>query len=638
VSKVIKSTISKPKFEELKVKCSNRKLKKICKFVNSLTRIQMTRRSILRQIIKVVCGFLLIAGCAKISSPTGGPKDTDPPELVKSVPENGSINFRGKKIVVTFNEYVILDKINEKFMVSPPMEKKPQISIRGKNILIQYEEDLRDSTTYTFYFQDAVRDLNEGNPINNYQFVFSTGPVIDSLSVTGNVYKADDLNPPEAALVVLYIEKEDSAFIKKLPAYISMTDKHGYFRIDNVSPHEYRLYALKDADNSKNFNLADEELAYFDSLVAVTPEKNWKPVVRDTVKLKPAERKAADTIVLQGDYKLYMFQHEKKLHYLTSSSRSQAYRFNYILSLPPGSKGFEFSIPEAEAGSYYIEKNKTGDSIQVWLTDSSLYSKQIIRTLVNYPFTDSTGITDMREDTINMRFMTPRSTRGKARPAPFRFTSNISSGTLKPGSNIVLNSQTPFREPDTSRIMLYGIEDKKMVRVPYEIKKDSTNSCRLTLTGKFGMDKNYIFIADSASFGNIYGVQSDSTAARFTVKGEESYGKLVLNVMNYEGSRIIQLLTEEEKIISEVQMEKDGKVEFPLLEKGSYKVRVIYDINNDGKWTTGDFYNKRQPEPVSYLPVIVEIKENWVRDYDWDISEKNSKKIKIKPVETKGRI
>lgn len=598
----------------------------------------MTRRSHFRQLIKVVCGFLLIAGCAKISSPSGGPKDTEPPEIVRSVPENGSRNFKGKKIVVTFNEYVILDKINEKFMVSPPMEKKPLISIRGKNVIIQYEEELRDSTTYTFYFQDAVRDLNEGNPINNYQFVFSTGPVIDSLSVTGNVYKADNLNPSEATLVVLYIEKEDSAFIKKLPAYISLADKNGYFRIDNVSAREYRLYALKDVDNSKNFNLADEEIAWLDTLVVVTPEKNWQPVAKDTVRLKPADRKAADTIVLQGDYKLYVFQHEKKLHYLASSSRGMAYRLNYILSLPPGAGDFGFSIPEAGPDSYFVEKNKTGDSIQVWLTDSSLYSKQIISSVLNYPFTDSAGITAIREDTISMRFMTPRATRGKAKYVPFRFTSNISSGTLKPGSHIVLDSQTPFREPDTSAIKLYEVEGTLMLRVPYNIKKDSTNSCRLTLTGKLAMNKNYIFIADSASFGNIYGEQSDSTATRFTVKGEESYGKLVLNVMNYEGNRIIQLLTEDEKIIKEVYMEKDGKVEFPLLEKGAYRVRVIYDLNNDGKWTPGDFYNKRQPEPVSYLPVTVDIKENWVRDYDWDISEKNSKKVKITPVQTRGRV
>jgi len=173
----------------------------------------------------------------------GRAKDKEPPVILKSVPMNGSKNFKGNKIVITFNEYIVLDNINEKFMVSPPMDKKPVITVRGKNVIIEYDEELRDSTTYTFYFQDAVRDLNESNPISNYQFVFSTGPVIDSLSVTGNIYKASDLNPPEATLAVLYIEHEDSAFTKLLPSYIAMTDKNGYFRIDNVSAREYRIYA-----------------------------------------------------------------------------------------------------------------------------------------------------------------------------------------------------------------------------------------------------------------------------------------------------------------------------------------------------------------------------------------------------------
>ena len=598
--------------------------------------IEMTIQSIFWRLFTILTGFILTAGCAKISSPTGGPKDKEPPVILKSVPMNGSKNFKGNKIVITFNEYIVLDNINEKFMVSPPMDKKPVITVKGKNVIIQYDEELRDSTTYTFYFQDAVRDLNESNPISNYQFVFSTGPVLDSLSVTGNIYKASDLNPPEATLAVLYIEHEDSAFTKRLPSYIAMTDKNGYFRIDNVSAREYRIYALKDADNSKNFNLADEEIAFIDSTIRVTPGKNWLPVVVDTLKPKLKDPKAADTVVLQGEHRLFLFQHQKKLHYLTSSSRSLAYRLNYTLSLPPDSLGFHFSIPGAGQDSYFIERNKTNDSLQVWITDSSLYRQQVINSVINYPFTDSAGITSLKEDTIMMRFMAPRATRGKARPTPYKFTSNISSGALKPGDQIVFISQTPFRYPDTSRIRLFELDGTSRTRIPYSLNKDSLNSCRMTLTGKLLMNKNYIFIADSTSFRNIYGEKSDSTGIKFSVNNEESYGKLVLNISNYKGNRIIQLLSEDEKVIREVKMDKDGKVEFPLLEKGAYRVRVIYDLNNDGKWTTGDFNLRKQPESVSYMPVEVDIKENWVRDYNWDIGEKNVKKLKIKPVQTRA--
>ncbi len=451
----------------------------------------MEKRRIFRYIMYVVFGFILIAGCAKISSPTGGPKDKEPPVILKSIPDNGAKNFKGKKIVITFDEYVVLDKINEKFMVSPPMARKPKIMIRGKNVIVEYDEELRDSTTYTFYFQDAIRDLNENNAISNYQFVFSTGPVIDSLSVTGNIYKADDLNPPEATLAVLYIEKEDSAFMKHIPAYIAMSDKDGYFRIDNVGAREYKIYGLKDADNSKNFNLADEEIAFLDSTIFVTPEKNWLPVIQDSLKPIKKKSKEADTIVLQGDYRLFLFQHQKKLHYLTSSARNMAYRFGYTLSLPPDSLGFHFSIPETDSNSYYIETNKTRDTIQVWLTDTALYRQQIIKSVIKYPFTDTAGITALREDTIMMRFMTPRPARGKTRPAPFKFTSNLSSGALPPGGNIYFSSQTPFRNVDTSLTRLYEVEGTERIKIPFTMNIDSSNSCRMNLTGKFSMNKNY---------------------------------------------------------------------------------------------------------------------------------------------------
>jgi len=415
----------------------------------------MIIRSILKHIFPVVIIYFLVNGCAKISSPSGGPIDKEPPFVVKSVPLNGSKNFKGKKIVITFNEYVTLDKINEKLMVSPPMESKPEVSLKGKSVVIGYEEILEDSTTYTFQFQDAIRDLNEGNTINNYQFVFSTGPVIDSLSVTGNVYQAYDLNPPEATLVALYTHLDDSAFVNNIPAYISRADANGYFRVNNIRGLKYRLYALKDIDNSKNFNLYDEEVAFIDSAFQVTTEKNFLPLPEDTTILKKSDSKSADTILLQGEFKLYLFQHVNKLHYLTSSSRSMAYRLNYTLSLPPGTLGFHFSIPGADINSFFIERNRENDSIQVWLTDSTLYSQQIINTVIGYPFTDTAGNTVLRQDTILMRFLIPRSARAKTKPVPFKVNANISAGSLKPGQQIVFNSQTPFREPDTSRISLF---------------------------------------------------------------------------------------------------------------------------------------------------------------------------------------
>jgi hypothetical protein len=594
-------------------------------------------RSTFKHDFTVILAFILIAGCAKISSPTGGPKDKEPPVIVKSSPASGEKNFKGKKITITFDEFVALEKVNEKFMVSPPMIKKPKVYIKGKSVIIEYDEDLRDSTTYTFYFQDAIRDLNESNTIDNYQFVFSTGPVIDSLSVTGNVYKAFNLNPPEDALVMLYRDLGDSAVVRHLPDYISKASKKGYFRIDNIKEGKYRLYALKDADNSKNFNLPDEEIGFMNTPIEITAGDNYLPATKDSVKTLKPDKKVLDTAFVKGEYQLIVFKAPKKIHYFTSSSRNMPYKLIYTLSIPPDTMGFDFSIPGSGSDSYFIERSKENDTIQVWLTDSTLYSRPQISTLVSYPFTDTTGKIIHRKDTILMRFLIPRATRARVKVAPFKVSSGIFSGALRPGQQIDFRSQTPLRTPDTSMLRLYETVDSTRKRIPFSIESDNKNSCRVTLSATFRQGKKYLFIADSAAFGNIYGEHSDSTGTRFLVRNNDTFGKLILNIKNYDGPRIIQLLTSEEKIVRETIMDKDSRIEYPFLDQGKYRVRVIYDLNGDGEWTTGDYLSARQPEPVSFLPQEVDIKENWEIDLDWDISRQNFKRIKSTTIKNTGR-
>lgn len=586
----------------------------------------MTKHVYWAQILPVISVIMLIVSCAKINSPSGGPRDKEPPVIIKSEPPDRTKNFSGKKFVITFDEFVTLEKINEKFMVSPPMKTKPYIHLKGKSVVTEFEDILRDSTTYTFYFQDAIRDLNEGNTIENFQYVFSTGAVIDSLSITGNVYNSHNLEPPEDVLVLLYGELADSAIRKMLPAYISRVDKKGYFRIDNLREGSYRLYALKDIDNSKSFNVPGEEIAFMDSVIHISSERNYLPVVKDTTLSERIAGDLPDTVYLKGEYSLFLFLPEKKMHYLTSSSRGMPYKLSYTLSLPPGDMGFDFSIPDAEEGSYFIERSRDNDSIQVWLTDSSLYSNPQISPVISYPFTDTTGTTIQKKDTILMRFLMPRPTRGKPKPVVFKVSSGLSAGSLKPGQSILFKSQTPFRQPDTSKIKLYETKGTERLKIPFSLSKDSLNSCEIRMKANLEQGKNYLFVADSASFGNIYGERSDSTGYRFSVRTNENYGSLILNIKNYEGSRIVQLLTGDEKLVREIPQEKDGKVEFQMVDKGDYRVRVIYDLNGDGKWTTGDLDSLKQPEPVSYLPVEIELKENWDSAFEWDISEMNNKK------------
>ena len=600
--------------------------------------------------IIIATTIAMIFSCARQLPPSGGPKDITPPKIVRNVPANGALNFRGKTIVVTFDEFVALDKVNEKFMISPPVNKKPGILLKGKSLYIEFQEKLKDSTTYTLYFQDAIRDVNEGNPIPNFQFVFSTGNVIDSLSVLGNIYDAFNLEATQNTLVSMYKMLADSAPVKLLPDYITLADINGGFRINNIREGRYMIYGLQEKNNNKRYDLFDEGFAFMDNPVEINRSKNYFPVivVKDTIKtiktnktqtttVNPVLQKPREVPLIDGEYKLFLFTAPKKNHYLTSSGRKTGYLLNYTLSLPPDTVRFEFKIPNVTTRSYFLEKNNAGDTIDVWLTDSLLYSRQQINTIVGYPYTDSTGVTKLKTDTIPMRFVATRATKAKETATRYTFSTNLAGGTIRPGQQIVFSSQTPFRSPDTTKIRLYESRKTGRMKVPYILIKDTLISKRYYLRSKFIEGSSYLLIADSASFSNIYGHVADSVGIKFSVGTADSYGQLTINIDSIPGAVIVQLLDSKEKLISEKHIKRNGKIEFPLLEKGNYRLKAIYDLNGDGKWTTGDFKIKRQPEPVSYYPSEIEIKVNWENVLNWDLSKKNQKDQKMRTKRDQNR-
>jgi hypothetical protein len=257
--------------------------------------------------------------------------------------------------------------------------------------------------------------------------------------------------------------------------------------------------------------------------------------------------------------------------------------------------------------------------------------------MVTYPFTDSLGDHGYRQDTVLMRFIEPRETRGTRVVKPsFNVTYNISRGSLKPGQAITITAETPFRQPDTTQIKLFELSDTTSINLDYTLIKDSIYSGKYILHAGIEPGKQYLYIADTAAFGNIYNESSDSTGIKFTVRDAESYSKLTLNIQNYNENLIIQLMNNTEKILYEKNYNGSGQIIFPLLDPGFYRIRAIFDLNGDGKWTTGDFELKRQPEPVSYYPAEIEIKTGWEAEQDWDLDKINFKEPKLRSMK-KGR-
>lgn len=584
--------------------------------------------------VTIVVMFFILS-CAKISSPTGGPKDLDPPVILKSQPENGTVMFTGKSFTITFSEYVILDKITEKFMVSPPVKTKPVVRLKGKNLLVSWEDKLSDSTTYTFYFQDAIRDNNEDNPIPNFQYVFSTGPVLDSLSLSGNVFGAFDLEVVPEALVTMYSNLSDTAPARLLPAYISKPDASGGFMINNIKPGHYRLYAVRDLNGNKLYDLDDETFAFSDSIIDITPETNFS-ITPDTIKYKPAnatETTKADIFTF-GTHRLYAFTRELKKQYLKYTERKSSGSVGFALALPSDSGQVSIVLTGAAPDSWFMENNASRDTFMVWITSPEMYDRDTIQALLTYPFTDSTKTLIQKTDTIIFRFRKPEPPRAGTKKIPALSLATNVGIKIKPGTMPAFTAPAPLKEPDTSRMILMQIVDTVKTRIRAEFIKDSTNSRRILMKTPLKAGGIYTLLCLRGAFTDIYGNATDSTFYKINVGIPEDYGSVASKISGYEGDVIIQLLDNKEKVLKEAFIKSPGQVKFELIDKGRYRLKAIYDIDSNMRWTTGDFSLKRNPEPVSYYPGELDVKINWDLEQDWDLSVMYSKDVSLrtKPV------
>ena len=246
-------------------------------------------------------GLLFVAflnhHCANAVAPTGGPKDTTPPVVVEAVPKNQSTNFIGKKIEITFDEFITLDNANQNVMISPPMSEKPDIKLKNKTVIVRFKEDLVPNTTYTINFGSTIKDLHEGNPFNDYVYSFSTGDHIDTLSIAGKLLNAEDKKPVEGAYVGLYAadrDNLDSLPMTTAPNYITKTDKDGNFRLNGLTNKHYLVFGLKDANANLYFDLPNESVAFLDSLVPASYPQSLLP--------KPAmDSTMTDSLTMQVD-------------------------------------------------------------------------------------------------------------------------------------------------------------------------------------------------------------------------------------------------------------------------------------------------------------------------------------------------
>jgi len=586
----------------------------------------------LRSFVPLLIGislFYLIfyTSCANIGSPSGGLKDTIPPVVVKTIPLLRSTNFNGTDVRFTFDEFIMSDQISEKLVVSPPMKKKPIIKMKNKTLIIEFAQPLTKGITYSLDFKDAVVDNNEKNPIEDMRFSFSTGASYDSLRVSGYVKNALNQEPVEKALVMLHRKKDYKAFVDTIPDYIGTTDKEGLFMIDNIAPGEYRLYALKDVDNSLTYNSNAESIAFDDSIIV--PSARY--VARNDTVIK-----GLDTLLVTGhvDYSpkpqyLMMFDEIKFDQYLDASKRTQSNKIDFYFK-ESLSDSFRVNLvkPTPPKNWCFIEKNLKRDSITVWLTDTILSKNDSLKFELKYEALDSLNRMVIKHDTVEMiyaRAKTPKIKRKKGEvPAlpSITLTNNINTSAHDIYQRIQIEAPEPLTSFDLSKIRLYSMVDTVKTRIPIEVKRDSNSIRKYFIEHRWTPNANYMFRIDSAAAFNIYGYPNKKVEVKFKTQKEDFYGKIILTVANLNGPAIIQLLSndKDEKVLQKIQILGSAKVEFPYLKPEKYKIRLIMDANKNGKWDTGFLAGNIQPEEVVYYPKIIKVRGNFEFKENWEIN------------------
>ncbi|MBQ5663221.1 MAG: Ig-like domain-containing protein [Bacteroidaceae bacterium] len=596
--------------------------------------------------------LLLIAACASMGTPDGGPYDETPPVLLTSTPQVNAKNVKGNKIVLEFDEFIRLQNAYEKIVVSPPQIQQPEIKVNGKRIIAELFDTLKPSTTYTIDFNDAIVDNNEGNPLESFSFVFSTGDKVDTLGVSGTVLEASNLEPIKGILVGLHIDDSDSVFTKKPFDRISRTDSRGRFSMRGVAPGKYRVYALADANGNYIFDQKSEKIAYLDSLIVPYATPAWRndtvwhdSITIDTIKRVSYTRLCPDNIVLRA------FNVPLNQQYLAKNTREQHNQFKLYFAEPldtlPLVKGLDFDATDA----FVIEGNATNDTLTYWLKDSLVYNRDTLTVELTFPAPDSTGVYIPRSDTI--RFV-PRKSRAKILeeqkkefeenekqflkeasrqkdfdkdnppkyipPVPeFKIEAN-GSHSMDVNRDLKLSFLEPLSSIDTACIHLYQMVDTVKEAIPYVFRQSSKSIREYIIYAEWRPEKEYKLEIDSAAFVGLYGNSSKKFEQTLKFRSLDEYATLRLNIPGTGSKAVVELLSNSDKAVDS-QKTENNRCSFYFITPGSYYMRLFIDENGNGKWDSGNYENKQQPEKVYYYPRMLELRAMFEYDQDdWDIN------------------
>lgn len=514
--------------------------------------------------------LLILAGCAKRGSISGGLKDTIAPVLKISLPKNYSTGFTGQSIKLTFDEYVKLKDINKQLIISPPIAKKPQILplTASKTVSVNFLEPLEPNTTYSLNFGQSIEDNNEGNPYQQFKYVFSTGTYIDSLNISGSIKDALNKTPDNFVNVMLYEindQYNDSIIYKENPRYVTNTlDSSATFKIENIKAGKYRLVAMKDANNNYRFDPKTEKIGFIDKIISIP---------NDTL------------------FEIKLFKEGEKFKAFRPSQSSGN---SAIMGFEGNPKDTKLTLKKGEESiTTYVSRIPKKDSLQLWfkpfkIEKTAIDSLQLSVSNGSYNQQFTFKIKNQKKDTLNL---------------------TLPSKILALGETLAINSSIPITKIDASKIQLIN---KDSLAIPFKIDFDVMNLKLKIDFAKEPLERYKLKLLPDAVVDLFDQPNKKEIVFAFETKNTSDYGNLRLNLENVKQFPVIIELTNKS---GEVQLsyysENSTQIDFNLIKPEVYNLRLIYDSNKNGIWDSGNFLEQKQSEEVIYFPKEIDIRANW---------------------------
>ncbi len=608
------------------------------RFISHLCRLNIL--DYMRGFVKIVfyvSMIFIIYRCAHPVMPSGGKKDIMPPGVLKTEPPNGSARFASKKFTITFDEFIQLDNIKQKVLISPPMKKLPDFKVKGKSLQVKFMEELKPNTTYSVNFADAINDITEKNALLNYTYIFSTGDKVDSMSIAGDVYSAFDLKPVEDVSVMLYKDEKDSIPLDSMPYkvqpyYLSKTDKNGHFVLTGLANVPYMIFALKDLNANYIYDQPGEEIAFLDSLVR---PQYFAPGKVDTV-ISDSSVFVPDTIVPENpnqvtdslkqdslrqdksqqiNYELFLFDEKDSTQKVLGIRLLRKNVVEFAFAWPAEDVTIEALNFSADTTWHLVETSPGKDTIIWFIKKLPVDTLDIL--IMHVADTLDKFYQRLSPIEIQARNVRSKKKNQQEKKKYLGFKSNIKGNTLRPDKNPELVFDYPVVKVISDSVLLVSGNDS--VYQP-EFYFDDSLHRKMVFPIDLKTETRYTLFIPDSSVIDWNGLHNQEKSIGFTTKSLRDYGVLVIEMKpTYPMSYILQLMTDKEEIKREVYFSSDTTFTFNYLLPGDIILKIIYDANGNKKWDGGKFIHKIEPEWVVFYNKKLTIRANWEIQEEWKL-------------------